>query len=112
MNTKDLMIGDYVSDHGKIKKIKTLSEADTCDPVLLTPKILKDLGFEYSEDDYMWSNESTIIEVENYGPYRKGCSFHVDIDPMGSKNSFVGIIRYLHELQHASQLCGAEELVL
>lgn len=119
MKATDLMIGDYVvnTEFGKndIDKIETLEPRrvwlehgrtyvpiEFIEPVPLTTEILEKNGFVKDEKDdnmYYW-NWSVIDDCISYDKETsKVRIFYV------SGLTFVKILQYVHELQHALRLC-------
>lgn len=127
MKTTDLMIGDYVVNtefgKNKIDKIETLEprrvwlkrgktyvQIKFIEPVPLTTEILEKNGFVKDENDdnmYYW-NWSVIDDCMSYDKETsKVRIFSV------SGLTFVKILQYVHELQHALRLCEIKkEIVL
>lgn len=119
MKASDLMIGDWVvyTEFGKneIDKIETLEPRrvwlehgktyvpiEYIEPILLTTEILEKNGFVKDEKDdnmYYW-NWSVIDDCISYDKETsKVRIFYV------SGLTFVKILQYVHELQHALRLC-------
>ena len=127
LNCKSLMIGDWVvyTEFGKndIDKIETLEPRrvwlehgrtyvpiEFVEPIPLTIEILKKNGFVKDEKDdnmYYW-NWSVIDDCMSYDKETsKVRIFSV------SGLTFVKILQYVHELQHALRLCEIKkEIVL
>lgn len=126
-NASDLMIGDYVVNtefgKNKIDKIETLEPRrvwlkrgktyvpiEFIEPIPLTTEILEKNGFVKDENDdnmYYW-NWSVIDDCMSYDKETsKVRIFSV------SGLTFVKILQYVHELQHALRLCEIKkEIVL
>lgn len=119
MKASDLMIGDYVVNtefgKNKIDKIETLEPRrvwlehgktyvpiEYIEPIPLTTEILEKNGFvkdEKDDDMYYW-NWSVIDDCISYDKETsKVRIFYV------SGLTFVKILQYVHELQHALRLC-------
>ena len=119
MKATDLMIGDWVVNtefgKNKIDKIETLEPRrvwlehgktyvpiEYIEPIPLTTEILEKNGFVKDEKDdnmYYW-NWSVIDDCMSYDKETsKVRIFYV------SGLTFVKILQYVHELQHALRLC-------
>lgn len=119
MKATDLMIGDWVVntefEKNKIDKIETLEPRrvwlehsktyvpiEFIEPIPLTTEILEKNGFVKDEKDdnmYYW-NWSVIDDCMSYDKETsKVRIFYV------SGLTFVKILQYVHELQHALRLC-------
>ena len=123
LNCKSLMIGDYVvyTEFGKneIDKIETLEPRrvwlehgrtyvpiEFVEPIPLTTEILKKNGFVKDEKDdnmYYW-NWGVIDDCISYD---KETSKVRIISASGL--TFVKILQYVHELQHALRLCEIQK---
>lgn len=123
LNCKSLMIGDYVvyTEFGKneIDKIETLEPRrvwlehgrtyvpiEFVEPIPLTTEILKKNGFVKDEKDdnmYYW-NWGVIDDCISYD---KETSKVRIISVSGL--TFVKILQYVHELQHALRLCEIQK---
>lgn len=125
MRASDLMIGDWVVYNGDVEyidpiRIEGMDIAtdmlitsdredvgfDGVEPIPLTTEILKKNGFVKDEKDdnmYYW-NWSVIDDCISYDKETsKVRIFSV------SGLTFVKILQYVHELQHALRLCGIEK---
>ena len=127
LNCKSLMIGDWVvyTEFGKndIDKIETLEPRrvwlehgktyvpiEYIEPIPLTTEILEKNGFVKDEKDdnwYYW-NWSVIDDCISY--YKETSKVRIfSISGL----TFVKILQYVHELQHALRLCEIKkEIVL
>lgn len=100
MNTKDLMIGDYVRiplELDRIKQITStfdLDEALLYEPIKLTDDLLNQLGFKKIDDNRWTFHKEFHLYKSSKGYFVED---HVLID-----------LIYLHELQHMIKLCKAD----
>ena len=121
MKLEELQIGDWVMFKNKYTRIKRTSKSliDTTDfyeilpsqiePIPITPEILEKNGFVtetingYSsyELDTRWGS---IL-------FYPGTEYYINIQTVGYQ--YKGLIKYVHELQHALRLCKIDkEIVL
>lgn len=119
MNTKDLMIGDWVLFCGSEYHITKVDFAANYEfePIPLTSEIMEKNGFNLYP-------EETNVFILNSG-YRYDldtvCLYIGDIerpsiygnDSLGEKTYVVLHCKYVHEFQHVLKMCGIEkEIVL
>ena len=119
LNCKSLMIGDWVvyTEFGKndIDKIETLEPRrvwlehgktyvpiEYIEPVPLTTEILEKNGFvkDENDDDWYYWNWNVIDDCISY--YKETSKVRIFY---ASGLTFVKILQYVHELQHALRLC-------
>lgn len=129
LNTKDLMVGDWVklskgnwSENRQVELIDIEMIAESvyfAEPIPLTPEILEKNGFEKTQihgekqdDIFQCFNGEIIIEVGVYDPnfilihYRYETPDGINSGELSSIVKVDGGKFYLHELQHALRLCG------
>ena len=103
MNTKELMIGDWVygtekKKYGRVDKLEHDVEDESVEPIPLTEEILKKNGFLGNDYGEIIIGEWRIMcDCSNVAILHNE---HVDIDIP---------IRYVHELQHALKLCRIDK---
>lgn len=127
MNASELMIGDWVlltNNPARVISIardeiyfedrfgKGACSFDKIRPIHLTAEILEKNRFKKDTGgEECWANSKGWFTPHEYGKRDTIKSWEVEI--CGKINSFDGIIKYIHELQHALCLCGIEkEIVL
>lgn len=123
MKTSELMIGDWVriidddmDSHfnARVEAIDTLENIyvkapgdettypysiDCIEPILLTPEILKKNGWkEYASSEDFHGHNCVFIKQKD--GYYGAC--------VDGKRTISGLLEYVHELQHALQLCNVE----
>lgn len=126
MDCKDLMVGDYIHRPDCIDKVveirkngiigidslRGLIDFQKLQPIPITGDILEKNGFRKNEDanewafyesrdgkgQYMilWSMDYNYLEIGSY------------VEDFGEFNR-LGVMRYVHQLQHALRLCGIEK---
>jgi len=129
LNTKDLMVGDWVSlskgnwsENRQVELIDIEMIAGSvyfAAPIHLTPDILEKNGFEKiqihgekQDDIFQCFDGEIIIEVGIYDPnfilirYRYETPDGINSGELSSIVKADGGKFYLHELQHALRLCG------
>jgi hypothetical protein len=128
MKATDLMIGDLVYIHEpecKGHRIDSIDELDgqvgadgevydECDirPIPLTEEILVKNGFKKQEDVNEWSYYKS---KDGKGQYMILWSMDYNYLEIGSYTeefgefNRLGVMRYVHQLQHALRLCGVEK---
>lgn len=115
MESKDLMIGDWILDGYESAQITSL----TCDgivettfrefsnieliaPIPLTSEILKKNGFVYSDIPFEQSWQQFGLSIwGTMGNYHITCGMNISMD-----------VSNVHELQHALRLCGIEKEIM
>ena len=110
MKAEELMIGDWVQFPYGIRKVteldsfldRVLSEdfsVTEVDAIPLTPEILKENGFVYSELPFeqSWQQYGLSLYAGGDG-YRINCGENVAL-----------VIDSVHQLQHALRLCGIDK---
>ena len=104
MNSKELMIGDWVLYGDKSVKVLQLSENSEYDwvkPILLTPEILEKNGWKrYGTFMDVMADEDTHF---SWGEDKYGAMLYQD-------ECYMCNCKYVHTLQHALRLCGFDEL--
>lgn len=118
MKASELMIGDWITMNGitlQVTRLSKYGEYQNVEPIPITPEILEKNGFMKIQD--------TVISTWNCS-VDKMYSMSIDINRetgniSGHFHSVVNCVRlfcpvnHVHELQHASRLCGIEkEIVL
>lgn len=122
LESKDLMIGDWVNFGGDLPRYSKVTELKTHDiqvcnywiyevcitPIPLTPEILEKNWFvRYLESYYFVPGDPSLtlkkIDGEEISGYQIGHMLADVYEP------FI-LITYVHELQHALRLCGLNEL--
>lgn len=133
MDCKDLTIYDYIKHNGVIKIVDavylysvsvhdpseewSISEAktypvDDIEPIELTEEILVKNGFKKQEDVNEWSYYKS---KDGKGQYMILWSMDYNYLEIGSYTeefgefNRMGMMRYVHQLQHALRLCGIEK---
>lgn len=122
LNCESLMIGDWVYDGNSIAQVTSItcdgiietthnqsSNIELIQPIPLTVEILEKNGFvkdEKKDNMYYW-NWGVIDDCISYDKETsKVRIFYV------SGLTFVKILQYVHELQHALRLCGIEKQIM
>lgn len=122
MEATELMVGDLVNIKGKPVKV-TLDDLKTMlilfedvdfhiEPIELTSEILVKNGFEKQEDANEWSYYKS---KDGKGQYMILWSMDYNYLEIGSYTeefgefNRMGIMRYVHQLQHALRLCGIDK---
>ena len=78
------------------------------DPIPLTPEILEKNGWKKdSGGEECWANSKGWFTPHEYGKRETIKSWEVEI--CGKPNSFDGVIKYVHQFQHALRLCGIDK---
>ena len=129
MKATELMIGDWVNSDFGIFQIKEIFEDaardnggndyefDCIHPILLTGDILKSNGFELVEigDNGPSTPKSNVNRYEKWECKTAFQTFYLIYDRRAKKyslnafsNHIINIV-YVHELQHAMRVCGAEK---
>ena len=131
METKDLMIGDWVQNplgaKGWVKEIRLIPkdsdgfggyylvdivyskdgdsyarlEAKELNPIPLTPEVLEKNGFVYDSEDKLFEDIYPRISML-YSQYRL-------VENGGINYGEMSEIKYVHQLQHALRLCGIDK---
>ena len=121
MDTKDLMIGDWVSHNGTPKTVDVIwgkevslndptqvwgsiytdkFNEDEIEPIPLTPEILKK-NFPSTTDWYFIGIDKFCFRIDKY---KDKWDLYFGRDGKGTNLQIK--ISYVHELQHALRLCG------
>ena len=121
LTTQDLQIGDYFDYRGKTIKVTSIYakngsgevgfgnkpdcwvHIDVIKPIPITPEILEKNGFEKIEAKYY----RYFLEEKDY---YESARVYFDEEPnvavrVLDRSEFKGRIKYVHQLQHALQLC-------
>ena len=129
MNTRDLMINDWVlyTEFGKnefhrienveptrvwLKGCKTYIPDVLIDAIPLTPEILQKNGFALKPDGWLYCEDKGNEEQDYiFIQFRKGCDGIriCELNFIGKVQATFRQIQYVHELQHALRLCGIEK---
>ena len=128
MKTTDLMIGDWVMADNKLLKVSDILRyriyahdaveyyhIENLEPILLTPEILKNNGFELVADSErvtkafidlydLWECEITQQQTLTLFYDRNSKDYHLQAFGDNISN-----IYFVHELQHALRLCGIKK---
>ena len=128
MKATELMIGDWVNSDFGIFQIKEIFddavrdnrgndyEFDCIHPILLTAEILKDNGFELVEigDNGPSTPKANVNRYEKWECKTMFQTFYLSYDRRAKNyslnafsNHIINIV-YVHELQNAMRVCGAE----
>lgn len=107
LESKDLMIGDWISFRGHLFRVnfpmlERINSGVEVDPIPLTPEILEKNGFVFDHD--VFDGIYPMINII-YCDYKLLVDDGKYIDGGENKN-----ILYVHELQHALRLCGLTDL--
>lgn len=122
MEANELMLNDWVQTSGKYAQVLDIDYNYACldiskcefhirylEPILLTKEILIVNGFD---GHYLWLKEgetngdTEYVEME----LTQESSMFFFIRRTYNKGQFKGVLKYVHELQHALRLCGLNEL--
>lgn len=137
MDSKDLMIGDWVLYNGdpiRVEEIITRQMGGNCingewetaelydaintddiQPIPLTPEILEKNGFERVEAKstiFCYPNSKTNMQVYLDDYPTDGWYLNIRKSVKGSRHIVLETqITYVHQLQHALRLCGIEKTI-
>ena len=113
MKTSELQLGDRVSCLGDPVRVVSLSFNDD-EPIGIISPLKKIFTFR-EKDVYPIILDESILMQNNFNPEivawwrpSEGDSFKIAI--MNNDTSLCAKVKYVHELQHALQLCGLSEL--
>lgn len=128
LTPQDLMIGDWVTVNGKPKQIEYIDKLcsyNKTEPIPLTKEIVEKNGFQ-RHPDYDYDRDEVyrlfVGEEDDGEDYVKYYSIEICL-----KNSririrrhiypipdteFMGIIRYVHEMQHAMRVCKINQKLI
>lgn len=129
MESKELMVGDWVYFHSTPNKVTTLTASfaqsengsslpkHNLHPIPLTEKILKKNGFkfsnainkEYIHKGYLAFNKCHFVSVM-VDDYESRFNLSIAKKTPETETGLGMNIKYVHELQHALRLCGLNEL--
>lgn len=129
LNAKNLMIGDWVEIDGKIGTVSFLDKEGYINvainetqmftrnpnPIQLTPEILEKNKMREFEHRNPGQGDNLIKKW-----WHKDGSYYVSLYSVGDEYTYtvgdsitrICRIRYVHELQHALQLCGIEKEII
>ena len=115
LQTKDLVIGDWVKVKSAQKQVKVKEIKQSCiytedngyeyneiGPIPLTPELLEKNGFRYNDTPFVQAWEQYGLSIYgSYGKYLINCGQDVDMD-----------VSYVHQLQRALRLCGIDKQIV
>lgn len=130
LNAKNLMIGDWIEIDGKIGTVSFLDKegyinvainetqmivTQNPNPIQLTPEILEKNKMREFEHRNPGQGDNLIKKW-----WHKDGSYYVSLYSVGDECTYtvgdsitrICRIRYVHELQHALQLCGIEKEII
>lgn len=93
-------------------EVSSILGLEDIQPIPITQEILKRIGFKKDKGgEESWYSKAGWMVPNKYNRKAEPISWEVEI--IGKFKSFDGVIKYVHQLQHALQLCGIDkEIVL
>lgn len=98
----------YIGEYGEVGiegcEEYTSANCNLLFPIPLTPEILEKIGFRFEQQG---SLEVAILKIKNHHPIT--LEYIGWSDGRWSMREHRLVVKYVHELQHALRLCGAEK---